>query len=89
MKITDGQKFRPQTRTTSLCVTVDSSAARNYLFDKHLTALPSGVTVRNLRPRIPKGTDNRQCANGQGFGARRDRHDRPVRVQAGRQGDGP
>ena len=87
IKITNAQKLRPQSRPTSLCVTVDSTAARNALFDK--TAWPPGVTVRNFTPRIPKGAGNIKGVNGQGFGARRDRHDRPVRVQAGRQGDGP
>ena len=89
MEITDVQKLRPQSRTTvmacSFCVTVDSSAARNALFDK--TAWPSGVTVCDFRPHIPKGAGDRQGSNGQGFGTRRDQHDRPVCMQAGRQGD--
>ena len=86
MEITDVQKLHPQSRTTvmtcSFCVTVDSSAARNALFDK--AAWPSGVTVRNFRPHIPKGAGDRQGSNGQGFATRRDQHDRPVRRQGDR-----
>ena len=91
MEITDVQKLRPQSRTTamtcSFCITVDSYTARNALFDKR--AWPSGVTVRNFKPHIPKSAGSRQCSNaGHGTGAWCNRHDRPPRIQAGRQGDG-
>ena len=91
MEITDVQKLRPQSRTTvmacSFCITVDSTTARNALFDKR--AWPSGVTVRDFKPHIPKSAGSRQgCNAGYGSGAWRDRHDRPSRIQAGRQGDG-
>ena len=91
MEITDVQKLLPQSRTTvmacSFCITVDSTTARNALFDKR--AWPSGVTVRDFKPHIPKSAGSRQgCNAGYGSGAWRDRHDRPSRIQAGRQGDG-
>jgi len=61
LDIDDVLKLNPQSRSTtpscSFCVTVSSTTARNALFEK--SAWPAGVTVRDFKPAIPKGSKGR------------------------------